>query len=201
MQKQNFNKVAAIFGMRGTGKTEFLRGNEALKLPGIIKAFLTKGMKVLIVDTILHPSYKDVPQIQPEQLPKWKKGVYRVIVRPTQIPAFLAYLNTLHSVWNSLIVFEDAYKHQYNKLDQELKELIIDSKQKNIDIIFMYHSFAMAPKDLYRMLDLIELFKTKDHPQCRKDDMPGYYSQAIATYTAVQKNASRFFHKTIDTEL
>ena len=79
--------------------------------------------------------------------------------------------------------------------------LIGDSKQKNVDIIFMYHNWALAPKDLYRYLDFIEVFKTKDHPVVRKEDMPGYYDDAVKVYNEVQAHPSNFYHKLINTDL
>lgn len=201
METPVFNTVSAIFGKRGSGKTEFLKGNEALQLPGFFKPSLSNDMKVLTIDTIDHPSYRDIPFIAPERLKGWKKGVYRTFVKADEMPELNQLINDLPSMWNTLLVYEDAYKHQYDKLSKPVKDLIIDSKQKNINMVFMYHGFSMAPKDLYRMLDFIELFKTKDHPSVRKDDMPGYYDQALKVYNEVQANPSRFYHKLIDTEL
>lgn len=200
-QIPEFNKVTALFGARGKGKTEFLRGNEKFKLPGFFKAALAKGQKVLIVDTINHPSYQDIPFITFEQLRTWKKGIYRIIIDPEQIAEFTAYLNSLDSLWNTLIVFEDAYKHTSERLSKPCKRLIIDSKQKNIDIIYMYHAFGWAPKDLYKVLQLIQLFKIGDHPECRKKDMPGYYEEALKTYNEVQAHESDFYSKLIVTGL
>jgi len=199
MQTPVFNTVSAIFGMRGTGKTEYLKGNASLNLPGFFSSYLKKDMKILIIDTFDHPSYRDIKIIKPEQLSKWKKGVYRIFVRVEQMPDLCALIS--ETLWNTLVVFEDAHKHQYNRIDKSIMRLIGDSKQKNIDIIFMYHNWSLAPKDLYRYLDLIEVFKTKDHPQCRKDDMPGYYHDALKVYDEVKNNSSRYYHKLINTDL
>lgn len=196
-----FNLVAAIFGMRGTGKTEYLKGNKQYDLPGLLLPAVQQGKKALILDTFDHPSYFDVPIITPAKLKYWERGIFRCFVRPDEMGDLNKYINSLPSMWNTLIVYEDAYKHQAEKLDKPIKELIIDSKQKNIDLVFMYHAFSMAPKDLYRMIDLIELFKTKDHPSSRKEDMPGYYEQALKAYTEVQAHPSRFYHQLINTEL
>jgi hypothetical protein len=68
-------------------------------------------------------------------------------------------------------------------------------------MVFMYHAFAMAPQDLYRMIDMIELFKTKDHPLSRKQNMLGYYDQALAAYEEVKEHPSRYYHKLISTDL
>ena len=196
-----FNTVAAIFGQRGTGKTQYLKGNKELNLPGFFSSYLNKGMKILIIDTIDHPAYKEVPIIRIEQLKSWKKGVYRIFLRPSEIPQLINLLNTLPSAYNTLIVCEDAYKYIKDKFFEGLEEFIINSKQKNIDIIFMYHCWAWAPKDLFRVLDLIEVFKTKDSPAARKDSMPGYFEDAMKVYNEVNKNRSLFYHKLLNTGL
>ena len=193
------NTVSAIFGKRGTGKTVYLKGSEEFSQPGFIKAYLSKGMKVLIVDTFDHPSYRDIAIIKLELLSGWKKGVYRIFVRVEQMPDLCNLIS--ETLWNTLLVFEDAHKHQCNKIDKSVMRLIGDSKQKNVDIIFMYHNWALAPKDLYRYLDFIEVFKTKDHPVVRKEDMPGYYDDAVKVYNEVQAHPSNFYHKLINTDL
>jgi hypothetical protein len=196
-----FNTVTGIFGMRGSGKTAFLKGDDSLNIAGIIRSYPPKGMKVLIIDTIDHTSYRDIAIIAPEQLAKWQKGIYRIFMRPEEIQVFNKHINTLKNFYNTLLVYEDAYKHQAEKLDKPMKELIIDSKQKNIDIIFMYHAWAMAPLDLFRMIDYIEVFKTKDTPKAREGAMPGYYQEALTIHNEVMKNPSRFYHKTLNTGL
>lgn len=193
------NIVGAIFGMRGTGKTEYLKGNESLKLPGLIKSYIKKGMKVLIVDTFDHPSYRDIPIIKEEQFTVWKRGCYRIYVNVDKMPELCTAI--AEHLWNCLVVFEDSHKHQFRTIDRSIMRLIGDSKQKNIDILFMYHNWGLAPKDLYRYLDFIEVFKTKDHPAVRKDDMPGYYEQAEQVYNEVKAHNSRYYHKFLNTEL
>ncbi len=201
----NINTVNAVFGARGTGKTEYAKGNAAHNVKGIIPVYLRKGMKVLIVDTIDHPSWRDVPTITAAGLKKWgtsdDRTVRRIFVSTTDMPRLNKVINT--SVWNGLIIYEDAYKHQSEALDQPIIELIGDSKQKNVDIIFMYHTWMHAPLDLYRYLDNIEVFKTKDSPEARKKTIQqaGYWDEAMEVYNEVRNHESRFFHKTISTGL
>lgn len=203
MSEKRFNKVFAIFGQRGSGKTEFLKGNNQLNIPGIINIYPKRDvpMKVLITDTFDHPSYQNIPVIPANQLNNWKSGIYRCFTNAEDIPKLNRFLRDSPAIWNTLLVYEDAYKHTSKTIDRSLINLMADSKQKNIDICFMYHSFAQAPPDLYRYLDFIELFKTKDSPECRKNFMPGYYTKAMEVYNEVKTHKSPFYHKTIDTDL
>lgn len=194
-----FNKVVGIFGRRGSGKTDYLKGNPVHNIPGLMNKYPARDMKVLIVDTIDHPSYREIPRITPEKLPYWKRGIYRLYDKKTVMPEMIEAIS--NHVWNTLIVFEDAYKHQKKTLDSNVVDLILDSKQKNLDIIFMYHAWILAPNDLYRLLDSIEVFKTKDTPEARKEQMAGYYEDAIQVHNEVMKHESSFYHKSLNTEL
>ena len=97
------------------------------------------------------------------------------------MPALCALIS--ETVWNCLIVFEDAHKHQYNRIDRSVMRLMGDSKQKNVDIIFMYHNFGLAPKDLYRYLDYIEIFKMKLH-------QPSYPDHAFEISEIITDNST-----------
>jgi hypothetical protein len=197
--EQIFNTVTATIGGRGVGKTAYLKGDESIGVSGVIPIYTKKNMRVLIVDTFDHPSYKDIEVIEPVDLPSFKSGVKRIFVRPDEMPELNKIINA--SFYNGLLVYEDAFKHQQSKLDRSIMCLIGDSKQKNVDIIFQYHCFALVPKDLYRYLDYIEIFKTKDTPEVRKESMAGYYDDAIKVHKEVMANKSRFFHKTLYTGL
>ncbi len=199
MEKPEFNKVTAIFGERGSGKTEYLRGNPAFGLPGFIRGYLKKDMKVLIVDTLDHASYRDIARLPIAKLQGWNKGVYRCWVEPDEMPDLTTYINQLDSMYNTFIVFEDAYKHMENLVPKPMSRLMIDSKQKNIDMVFMFHGFSFAPPKLFGLIDLIEIFKTKDHPECRKTKMRGYYDDALKLYEEVKASANPYYHKLIVT--
>lgn len=190
-----------ILGRRGSGKTDYFKGNASHNLRGLLSVYKAKGIKVLIIDTLDHPSYRDIPVMAISDLPKWSKGIYRVWVNAEDIPKLNRALNKLDNIWNTLLVYEDAYKHTFVNVDKNLRSLIADSKQKNIDILFMYHSWAQAPVNIYRMIDLIEVFKTKDSPLTRKAYMSGYYDDAFNIWQSVMNDKSNYAHKLIDTGL
>lgn len=202
MSEPVFNSISAIIGMRGTGKTAFFRGDKDFNIPAqIIPLYPAKGMKVLITDTLDHPKYRDIPIIKREQLAHWKKGVYRIICPSSGMKELNRLFCTTLS--NTLLVYEDAYKHTKEELDAAQEEILADSKQKNIDVLFMYHSWFQIPRQLYRdYLEYIEVFKTKDSPESRKDVLKivGCYDEAMLVYEQVKNNPSRFYHKTLSTE-
>lgn len=193
-----YNTVNMIIGKRGTGKTVFAKGDHALNITGLFDLYLQKNMKVLIIDTFDHPTYRDVKYIPLEKINlKWKKGVYRHYAPLKDIDKVLDHVN--QNYWNGALFLEDAVKYLRGRLSDPVLNLIGDSKQKNVDLFFMYHSWALAPKDLYRYLDYIEIFKTKDSPETRKNDLPGCFNEVFETWTNVMKDPSPFKHLTVDT--
>lgn len=206
---ERFNTLTAILGKRGSGKSLYLLGSKHSSNPkdkplnkiGMLDVYEQKPMKQLIVDTIDHPSYRNIPILAAKDLPNWQSGIYRCFTKKEHIPNLLYFLNSQKSIWNTHLIFEDAYKHTFKTIDRSLIELMSDSKQKNIDITFMYHAFGQAPPDLFRNLDYIELFKTKDSPKSRSDFMPGYYEEALEVYEKVKADKDPFKHLTISTDL
>ena len=199
MSEERFNKIFGIFGDRGTGKTQYALGNEDFDLPGVVNLYRKRGIKVIIIDTMDHPAYKKIPVIPMQKFHLFTAGIGRIIVNADDIPQLNYFLNDHKTTWNSLLLYEDARKHTYGKVDKSLIRLIGDSKQKNIDIGFMYHCFAHCPLDLYRYFDFIDLFKTKDTPEVRKDALQGCFADVMQVYNEVKAHKSRFYHKVIDT--
>lgn len=207
MHDTRFNKIIGIFGRRGTGKTLYLLGStltavlkdKILKKIGLLDIFIKQGKKILIIDTFPHPAYSNIPIMPMDKLKYWQSGVYRVIINIKDIAKLNKLLYETPSVWNSVLVYEDTRKHTFGKVDEFLIALMGDSKQRNIDMVFMYHNFGECPPDLFRKLDYINCFKTNDSPECRKRLMPGYYQKAMDVYNKVKNHASEFFCDLIDT--
>ncbi len=194
------NKVILIVGGRGTGKTSFANNpgkDPNVTRPGLVQEWIKarKGRpdeRVLIVDTLDHEKYRDYQVITPQMIPVWNKGVKRVICNET---GFWDLFKVIHNnLYNCLIIFEDASKYIRNTkpLPDDLNNFIVDSKQKNLDLIFMYHSFGQSHIDMWRMADILVLFKTGDQP---KGDKGGTNPTVIQAYNEVIKDASRFAFK------
>lgn len=194
-----FNKIVGIFGRRGTGKTVFTIGDKALNIKGLINFYLSKNIKVLIIDTFDHPKYRHIPILPQSKLNTWRIGVYRIIIKAEDIAKLNYVLNQSPAIWNSCLIYEDAKKHTSKTIDKSLVSLLGDSKQKNIDIFFMYHNFGECPVDLFRKLDYIQCFKTMDSPLCRKAHMSSYFDHAMDVYNRVKNHKSEFYSELIDT--
>lgn len=194
-----FNKIFAIIGKRGSGKTLYAIGDSKFNLKGLFNAYVARGIKVIVIDTIDHPAYRKFPIIAMDKFSNFKSGIGRIIVKAQDVPKLNYFLNQHPNTYNSLLFYEDARKHTQAKVDTSLIELIGDSKQKNIDIGFMYHCFAHAPLDLYRYLDYIQLFKTVDTPTARYAALEACIDEANRVYEKVKANPNQFYNLLIDT--
>lgn len=153
------NLVSLVLGNRGTGKTYYIKN----LIEAYAKAHPDK--KILIVDTLDHPAYRIIASIEIKDLPAWKKpSVYRIYGSNTQ-----EIIESIQeNICNCLIIYEDASKYIGKMMDTHVRYMIFDSKQKNNDLIFLFHGFMATPPELFRISDTITLFKTGDHPKCRK---------------------------------
>jgi len=183
------NQVSAIIGTRNTGKTVFCKE--------VIQAYKNQhpGQKILIVDTLDHPSYNLIAAIDTDQLKRWKRpAVYRIFGNLEKMSEILSIIDK--DLKNALIIYEDASKYINKIMQGEIRRLIFDSKQKNIDIIFIFHGFVSMPPELFRQMDALTIFKTGDSPASRKNDMVNY-TEIEAAHAAVMKDKNRYAHKTI----
>jgi hypothetical protein len=182
-------KISLLIGMKDTGKTVYLRGSEEHSVEGFFRMYLEAGIKILIVDTEDHEKYRDIPMIQLDELPYWKQGVYRLIL-PDDEMIYLYHVlldrnKEFRNLDNMFLVFEDAHKHIETKVNGILRKFLLDAKNRHIEIALMYHAWGWVPDDLYRIINLIQVFKTNDHPDVKKKMMRGYFDLAVAAYEKV----------------
>ncbi len=180
------NKVTAILGRRGTGKTTYIKE--------LIKVYRDNlpNQKVLILDTLDHPSYREIPVINESLLQRWiKPSVYRMFSSDTD-----NLLNLVEKNYNNgLLILEDASKYLRRQIGDDVRKFIFDSKQKNLDIIFLFHGFQAMPSELFRIVDNIVLFKCDD-PVYRKRDLTNY-QEVKEVYDRVMKHQSPYYNETI----
>lgn len=161
IENDRTNKVVCVVGDRNTGKTQFLKElvlNSPLPKSLIVDTFKSKSWHDMATFDKPENGAKKVGRILPENLPHWKTGIYRMYGSDTD---YLMSQIQQHC-FNSLIIFEDATKYIGKELTKDVKHFIIDSKQKNLDLVFVFHSLKDLPGDLVRIMDFITLCKTGD---------------------------------------
>lgn len=188
------NQVIIIVGDRGTGKTTYLKGDPSIQIPGILYSIQQKDpeKKILVVDTFDNPVWRHFKAIQPHELHKWKTGPVRCWSSDTNL--LLDLISKV--IYNAVVIFEDATKFIPSRLTKETKQFILDSKQKNLDIFFIFHYLMAIPNDLSRISDIMVIFKTKEiFTQSLRAKFP---NPAIEqTFLQVQKHKSWYYCKAI----
>ncbi len=157
------NKVILIVGNRSTGKTDYLK-SLIFKMSKIFP-------KSLVVDTFYSDVWKNlktwdrpeginfpVTDIPISKFKNWKSGVGKMYSSDTS--KIMAEIQK-HAK-NTFISFEDSTKYVGSRLNEDMRMFVLDSKQKNLDIVFVFHSLASIPPELVRISDILVLFKTSE---------------------------------------
>lgn len=180
------NYVNLILGRRGSGKTTFVKE--------LIENYKKNRpeMKILIVDTFNNPGYLHIPLIDFKFLKAWKNpSIYKIYSSDTDLMLSEIQTNCL----NTLIIFEDAVKYINRPIQKDVRKFIIDSKQKNLDLIFLFHGFASAPPELFRLSDSVTLFRCDD-PTYRKNELIEF-DLIYKAWLDVYKSKNKYEKKTI----
>lgn len=190
-QTPRVNAVVVIVGDRGTGKTTLIQGNPAVKVTGILPTLQSRrpGRKVLIVETFDDPLYRHLPPIMPDELPAWTAGPRRIwSARPVEM---LSAINAF--CYNTVIVVEDSTKFIFGRLPEPIKQMVLNSKQQNNDLYFIFHYLQAVPPDLARLCDYLVLFKTKETWDARlKTKYPNPDIEQL--FLKVKKARSWYYH-------
>lgn len=176
------NKISILIGNRNTGKTIYAKS--------IMKAALESGKSVLVIDTYDHPAYSAVQRIRPDQIGACSPGkIYRCFGSETDM-----ILNGCNAFYNGLLVLEDATKYIEQRLNEETKRFFYDCKQKNVDILAMFHSWVACPPVLFRIADNVLIKKTGDNCLVRKNDCPNF-AEVQAAFNEVEQSDNRYIVK------
>jgi energy-coupling factor transporter ATP-binding protein EcfA2 len=185
-QTMRINTANLILGRRGCGKTTYTKE--------IIQAYhkAHPDQKILIMDTFDHPSYRDIPVIDIDLLKRWEKpGIYRIFGSNTD-----EIFSTIQThLYNAMVIFEDASKYIRGRLQDDVRKFIIDSKQKNLDLVFLFHGFSFAPPEIWRIIDAVTIFKS-DNPFHRKSDIVNF-DQVYSIWQNVMNDTSPYAKETV----
>lgn len=177
------NHVNITIGKRGTGKT-------TLQLKRIAK----HPLKTLIIDTIDHHAYRQYRAIPPIAIDDkiWKKGTVRVFVSDFKE----VFHQLTNNVSNAYIVFEDCTKYIRYNVNDDIRKFIVDSKQKNIDLCFIYHGFGMVQPDMFRLADSLTILKTNENINTYKSKVPNFETVKVVN-ELIQKSSNPYIYRTV----
>ena len=191
------NKVIIACGNRGRGKTDFAKlilDASPLRKKLIVDTFDSDPWQNM--KTWNHPEWKhrNIPVVHPTKLEllQNKKGIYRTFSSDVKQ---MQYLIDQH-IKNTFVLYEDATKYVGSRLTDEMRTFVYDTKQKNVDLMFIFHSLASVPPELVRVADMLTLFKTGD--SLRKIETKYDNPDVAKLFEHVQKQESRYYNATIN---
>jgi ABC-type transporter Mla maintaining outer membrane lipid asymmetry ATPase subunit MlaF len=177
-------KVMVIIGGRKSGKTYL--ANEIVKRAA--------RQKVIVVDTLDHPSWRHLPVLRtPSDMVKLKAGHARIFGHPIQ-----ELIQSASEVTDALIIFEDSRKFIKSRVPENIEAMMIDSKQKGTDLLFMYHSYSMVPLGFQHYTDLIFIKKTKAQPTKAMSDRFADIEELLEKAELVRKSSNPYITLKID---
>lgn len=167
------NVVSLVAGGRGTGKTDFIKNNVLLPSPMpkklIVDTFDSQVWRTMKTFENPNGENQNIPLMDINDLELWRTGLYRVACSDSE----LVFNQIDEHLLNALVVFEDATKYIGKSLSKSTKKFIYDSKQKNLNLVFVFHSLASIPPDLVRAADTLTIFKTNEgRPSLTKYPFP-----------------------------
>jgi hypothetical protein len=186
------NKIILMIRKRGSGKTPTIVGAPEHNVPSVAQIYIKKGMRVLVIDSEDHPAYRPhVTNIKPgTDMNALPPGFYRIF--GTNFEAMFYEINKL---WNYLLVYEDPKKYFGDRLDDKTRSVVLATKNRNCDSIFMFQSWLYATKELFGIADGLDIGKTGDSPEARKKELSGSYDKIFDVWTKIMASPDDHIHK------
>ncbi len=169
-----------MVSQRGSGKTDTAK-ELAMKLRENFDKILIFDEEDLDVwhtmETHAHPEWTNIniTRINEAQFKVWNKGLARMVATDPDLDQYFNLFNRFGR--NMLLIIEDASRYLEGKIPPELKKLIYNTKQKNIDVLLIFHNLSEVPPRLARNCNVIIMGHTLDASVPTKLDHPKIRSE------------------------
>lgn len=191
------NEAEAVVGFKQTGKSYYMN-KRAVAYP--------KHKKVLIYDSSFSPVFAPYKTVNTKTLfsGRWKSGIIKYECENadevmTNIASFAK--DKKLNPTGILLIIDDATKYIPANPDQTIKNLIIDHRKYNADILYGFHSFIDVPPFLRRNVHYFTIKKTADNfDQLDKMNLMNK-DKMIAAWLKVMKSDIRYTQITVPTGL
>ncbi len=193
--ENRLNQRILVVGAPGTGKTHFTK-----------QLIQTQSLdRVVIIDDIDHPAYREFPIYDVEVFPRWKpkprengeKTVIRLLLSDAEIDYTESFETIAKTANNTLLVFEDATKYMNAKTLPYMKRLLANSKQNNVDILLLFHAFSTVQPTILNMVSGIVLFKVAIPPKSYSSKL-GNWQELQAAYERNKISQNPFIYEYIN---
>lgn len=168
------NICALIVGKRREGKSSFIV-NE------LIPAYLKLKREVFIVYGKDNPLYEKISNHSQIHL-------YKVL-------SIEDVSRMLKSLYNCVVIFDDAQLLIGTRLDDDTRKLIINLGQTNVDAFFVFHSFTATTRELWTLCDIFEIFNVNESSNARKEFLTNSEVEEIDAKIKTLPKYGHFTHR------
>lgn len=151
------NIVNVLIGGRGTGKTYTILHDVIAKYQEA-----APDKKILVIDTFNSPAYEGIENITIPDMKRWVGGCRRYLISCVPEEFDDSIDKIAKYCYNSVIIIEDSGRFITSSLRNSILRLVTDTKQKNIDLYFVFHSLMQVPPRLIQLTDFVLLHKTNE---------------------------------------
>jgi hypothetical protein len=149
---ERLNQIILVIGRRGEGKTWFTLNKLLPKMK----------LKKLVVDVFDHPDYSQFGKsISLHHFDRFNTSGKNARIYGYDINDLMPLINT--KISNTVILFEDSKRYIEPNIQKDFRRLIIEHRNKNIDLVFQFHNLADVPPYLAAMYNVVVLFRTNDN--------------------------------------
>lgn len=152
--------VNIVVGRRSSGKTSYLKD-----------IAYSSAQKCLIFGTVPTEDWLDfstfknperiqdkIIQITDEHVERFDRGTAYCFSKD----ADRTLMTISATLWNATVILEDSRRYVKQILQRAVGDLLINSKQQAVHLIFVYHSLSKVPPELIDLADTLTLFNTND---------------------------------------
>lgn len=146
-----------------------------------------------------------VKAISRKRLPALKSGAVRVLpgdeFAGEYIDGVIDDICYNKAVKQCLIVFEDAARFMpaNNGLDSVVRDMIINAKQRAMDIVFIFHFWSDVPPKLCKWIDTLYLHHCDESVAGRKKAIgESKYARILEAENRIKKNSNKYYFEKIN---
>lgn len=178
------NKITLLIGRRGCGKTTFYLNMSKLD-----------RKKIIVVDLFAHPDYTTKFQdISMDEVSRWKSGNVRLY--GGEPVAMLT--NVFQNCSNCTLVMEDCKRYIDPVVQKPIRQGIIEHRNRNIDIVMMFHTLKDVPPYVCSMHNDIILFKTNENVDRVRQDKFSNWDQLAEAHHRIMNHKSPFYNEVVN---
>lgn len=155
------SRLSIIIGTNGTGKSTLA-----------VKLFSASPRKVLVVDfdgsEPLWQQFEFIDITDKAAMESWTGGVrktYFALYNEQTLPKVLEFFR------NGILVLDDCRNYCKSSMAEGVERLMIQRRQKMLDIFALGHAFSEIPPRFYNFCSKIYLFSSMSSPAKRREEL------------------------------